>query len=156
MIKEVKESFKLTGLKLDGKTTNQNMQSAKDCGSLWQKFETNKIFDRIKGKLSNEIYAVYYEYEKDENSPFSYFIGCKTSAGYNPPEGLSELIIPAQKYERFLAKGPMTACITEAWKNIWASDLNRKFGFDFEIYDERSHDWNNAEVAIFISIAEEE
>jgi len=52
-MKEVKESFKLVGLKLKEKTTNQNMQSAKDCGSLWQKFETDKIFDRIKGRLSS-------------------------------------------------------------------------------------------------------
>jgi len=154
-MKEVKESFKLIGLKLKGKTTNLNKQSAKDCGSLWQKFETEKIFNRIKGRLSNEIYAVYYDYEKDENSPFSYFIGCKTDTGYKPPEGLSELMIPAQKYEKFLAKGPMTACISTAWEKIWDSDVNRKFGFDFEIYDERSHDWNNAEVAILISIAEE-
>jgi predicted transcriptional regulator YdeE len=49
----------------------------------------------------------------------------------------------------------MTACISTAWEKIWDSDVNRKFGFDFEIYDERSHDWNNAEVAILISIAEE-
>lgn len=42
-----KDKFKLVGLKLKGKTTNQNNQSGKDCGYLWQKFQTEKIFERI-------------------------------------------------------------------------------------------------------------
>ena len=42
-------------IKLDSKTTNQNKQSSKDCGELWQKFETDKIFDVIPEKLSDEV-----------------------------------------------------------------------------------------------------
>ena len=39
---EKKEDFKLVGLRLKGKTTNQNNQSSKDCGDLWQKFEKDR------------------------------------------------------------------------------------------------------------------
>lgn len=151
---EKKDKFKIVGLQLKGKTTNQNNQSSDDCGNLWQKFETEKIFDRIPEKLSNEIYAVYFDYEKDENSPFSYFIGCKVANDAEVPQELSELKIPAQKYLKFTAKGVMTGCITDTWKKIWNSDLNREFGFDFEVYDERSQDWNDAEVDVFISVAD--
>ncbi|GAA5024696.1 DNA-binding protein [Marivirga lumbricoides] len=151
---EKKDKFKLVGLQLKGKTTNQNNQSSEDCGNLWQKFETEKIFDRIPEKLSNEIYAVYFDYEKDETSPFSYFIGCKAANDAEPPQELSELKIPAQKYLKFTAKGVMTGCITDTWKRIWNSNLNREFGFDFEVYDERSQDWNDAEVDVFISVAD--
>jgi predicted transcriptional regulator YdeE len=147
-----KDKFKLVGLKLKGKTTNQNNQSGKDCGYLWQKFQTEKIFERIPEKLSNEIYAVYYDYESDETSPFSYFIGCKVTENTVTPPGLDQLIVPAQKYQKFTARGVMPHCISETWKQIWNSDINRKFGFDFEIYDARSKDWNNAEVDIFLSI----
>lgn len=38
-----KESFKLIGLKLDHKTTNENNQSSTDCGNLWQKFKKKKF-----------------------------------------------------------------------------------------------------------------
>lgn len=148
---EEKDGFKLAGLRLHGRTTNQNNQSGRDCGSLWQKFEADNIFNLIPGKLSDEIYAVYFEYEKDETSPFSYFIGCKVDMNDEPPEGLSELIIPAQKYKKHTAKGTMPACIADAWKEIWNSDLNRSFEYDFEVYGERSRDWKNAEVDIFIS-----
>ncbi|MFA6469314.1 MAG: GyrI-like domain-containing protein [Bacteroidota bacterium] len=148
---EKKDNFKLVGLKLNGKTTNQNNQSSKDCGALWQKFEADKIFDRIPEKLSDEIYAVYFDYEMDETTPFSYFIGCKVDKNSETPNELEELMIPAQKYCKVTAKGIMTGCIADAWKEIWSSDIQRTFGFDFEVYGERSRDWSNAEVDIYIS-----
>lgn len=146
-----KEDFKLVGLKLNGKTTNQNNQSSKDCGDLWQKFEKVRIFEIIPEKLSNEIYAVYFDYVKDETTTYSYFIGCIVDKNSKTPKELEELIIPAQQYKKFTAKGVMTGCVTETWKEIWNSNIKRNFGFDFEIYDERSQDWNNAEVDIYIS-----
>src|SRR5690606_30105993 len=91
-----KNNFKLIGLKLPHKTTNENNQSSQDCGNLWQQFEESKIFDRITNKLSNEIYAVYFDYEKDETTPFSYFIGCKVDENSTAPDGLETLIIPSQ------------------------------------------------------------
>lgn len=151
---EKRDGFRLIGLKLPGKTTNQNNQSAEDCGHLWQTFEKENIFGQVPGKLSQEIYAVYFDYEKDEHAPFSYFIGCKTDQTTDIPSGsgLDELVIPAQEYTIVTAKGVMTACITDAWKEIWASDIPRAFEYDFEIYDERSQDWNNAELDIFVSV----
>lgn len=94
---------------------------------------------------------VYFDYEGDETKPFSYFIGCKTDKSSETPKELEALAIPSQDYTRFSAKGVMTGCITDAWKQIWNADLNRKYGFDFEVYDERSRDWSNAEVDIYIS-----
>lgn len=145
------KGFKLVGLKLHHKTTNENNQANIDCGNLWQKFESDGIFHKVPNRISNEIFAVYYEYEKDETKPYSYFIGCKVEEETNVPEGLSEVIIPAQDYIKMTAKGVMTGCIVEAWKKIWNSKLDRRFAFDFEVYDERSHDWNNAEVDIYLS-----
>ena len=74
MEKTKKNNFRLVGLKLENKTTNENNQSSTDCGNLWQKFEREKIFELIPNKVTNEIYAVYFDYEKDETKPFSYFI----------------------------------------------------------------------------------
>lgn len=154
MEKIKKTNFKLVGLKLDDKTTNENNQSNKDCGNLWQKFEKDKIFNLIPNKLSNEIYAVYFDYEKDETKPFSYFIGCKVDENAETPKNLKSLEIPSQNYIKATAKGVMTGCITEAWEKIWNSEIQRKFGFDFEVYDERSQDWNDAELDIYVSISE--
>ena len=46
----------------------------------------------------------------------------------------------------------MPDCIVNAWRNIWTAKLDRAYNYDFEIYDERSKDWNNAEADIFLSV----
>jgi predicted transcriptional regulator YdeE len=68
--------FKLIGLQLDKKTSNEGGQSGIDCGNLWQKFEKENFAELIPNKLGDEIYAVYFDYEGDDTKPFSYFIGC--------------------------------------------------------------------------------
>src|SRR5690606_41675752 len=85
-------NFKLIGLKLNGKTKNENGQSGKDCGELWQYFEENKIAGFIPNKISETIYAVYYDYEQDENGLFSYFIGCKVDENTEKTQSLHEII----------------------------------------------------------------
>ena len=150
--KSEKGQLRLVGLKLTGKTTNVKNQSSTDCGNLWQKFESEKVSKIIRNKISEEIYAVYYDYESDETGPFSYFIGCRVDNNSQIQKGLSELIIPSQSYMKVVAKGKMPVCISEAWTSIWNSKMKRKFEYDFEVYDDRSKDWNDAEVDIFISI----
>lgn len=146
------EGFKLAGIQLPGRTTNKNNQSNTDCGNLWQKFEKENIFDLIPQKISNTIYAVYFDFGKSNTDEFSYFIGCKVDNHLVSNEELDTLSIPEQEYEKFTAKGVMTGCLIDAWKAIWTSNIKRQYGYDFEVYDERSSDWNNAEVDIFVSV----
>lgn len=144
--------FKLIGLKLNKRTTNENGQSAKDCGNLWQTFEVNEIAKQIPNRHSEAIYAVYFDYESDESGTFSYFIGCRVDFDTQAPENLDELHVPMQVYKKITAKGKMPDCLSEAWRSIWKADLDRSFGFDFERYDERSRDWENAEIDIYLSL----
>ena len=146
------DKFKLIGLLLAQRTTNANGQSAIDCGNLWQQFETESFKERIANKLSEEIYAVYFDYKSDHTKPFSYFIGCKVKPETETPKGMDSLLVPAAIYSKTIAKGKMTGCITDAWKDIWASKIDRAYNYDFEIYGERSKDWSNAEVEILVSI----
>lgn len=141
--------FKLIGLKLNKKTTNSGGQSSIDCGSLWQRFEQDNVASRISNKISDEIYAVYFDYEGDHTKLFSYFIGCKVKIDSDPD--MDTLIIPEQSYFKLIAKGKMPDCIADSWKNIWDSKIERAYKYDFEVYDERSKDWNDAIVDIFVS-----
>src|SRR5690554_4432868 len=113
-----KKEFRLVGPKLPKKTTNKANQSSKDCGELWQKFEKEQLINRIEGRLSDEIYAVYFDYEKDETETFSYFIGCKVAKDAKTADNLQELMIPPQEYTVFTAKGVMTGCISDTWHEI--------------------------------------
>ncbi len=146
------EQTRLIGLSLNGKTTNTNGQSSIDCGSLWQKFEKGNYAAQIKGKLSDEVVAVYHQYEGPEKQSFSYFIGCKVDADSTIPQGLDSLTIPQGLYQMIKAQGIIPDCIINAWKEIGASNIPRTYQLDFEIYDERSKDWNNGEIDIYLSI----
>jgi|ERR1035437_1143048 predicted transcriptional regulator YdeE len=95
------EEFKLIGLPLETKTTNNNGQSAIDCGNLWQKFITGDYAEKIPGKSGKEIFAVYHSYEGDHTGPFS---------------------------------------------------IPRAYLADYEVYGEKSKDWNTGEIDIFISV----
>ncbi|MGN6531056.1 MAG: GyrI-like domain-containing protein [Ginsengibacter sp.] len=151
MNKTKKSEFKLIGLKLGHKTTNEGGRSSVDCGNLWQKFETENFAGRIPDKAGNEIYAVYFDYESDYTKQFSYFIGCKVKIDTDALKGMDSLIIPAGSYTKVIAKGKMPDCVANSWKGVWSSDTDRAYKYDFEIYDERSKDWSNAEVEIFVS-----
>lgn len=141
----------LHGIKLPGKTTNEDGQSTIDCGKLWTEFEQRNIAGKIEGDPSR-LYAVYYEYEGDHTRPFSYFIGCEVAKGTAVPEGLNQLSVPADNYLKLTAKGKMPDCVQQAWRDIWRSNYNRAFHFDFEVYDARSIDWQKAEVDIYLSV----
>ncbi|MEP6713788.1 MAG: GyrI-like domain-containing protein [Ferruginibacter sp.] len=146
------EEIYLIGLSLKIKTTNENGQSHKDCERLWHEFEKEKYAAMIPGKLSDEILGVYHGYEGDSTKPFSYFIGCKVQAGTVVPAGLNSLTIPAGPYHKITVKGKMPDCMVNAWKEIWVTDIARTYQVDFEVYDERSKDWNNAEVEVYLSV----
>lgn len=143
--------FKLIGIKLPHKTSNEGGRSAIDCGNLWQKFTAENIKEKIPDKISDELFAVYFAYEGDHTKPFSYFIGCKVKMDTRTPEGLYGIFIPQGTYQRVLANGPMPNCIADAWRGIWASKTKRTYQYDFEVYGEKSQDWRNAEVEIFLS-----
>jgi predicted transcriptional regulator YdeE len=148
------EEIKLIGLSLKTKTINENGQSSVDCEQLWHAFQKGKYAEIIPGKLGDELLGVYHQYEGDSTQPFSYFIGCKVKTGTAVPQGLESLTIPAGTYHKINVKGKMPDCVTNAWKEIWISDISRAYQIDFEVYDERSKDWGNAEVDVYLSIKE--
>jgi predicted transcriptional regulator YdeE len=146
------ETICLIGLSQKHQTINANGQSAIDCGNLWQQFLHNNHTSRIPGKLNENIFAVYHNYMGDHTQPYSFFIGCQVDATAVAPDGLDRLVIPTGGYLQIAAAGKMPDCVADAWQQIWKSDIKRAYRPDFEIYDERSQDWQNAQVMIYLSV----
>jgi predicted transcriptional regulator YdeE len=146
------EKFRVIGLALPKKTTNENNQSMTDCGSLCEQFSKNNYGEKIPGRLDDSVLAIYHQYDGDHTKPFSYFIGCKVNDSAQEPQDMRSLTVPSGNYQKFTARGKMPDCIADAWKKIWESGLDRAYVSDYEVYDKRSHDWNDAEVDIYISI----
>ena len=114
-----------------------------------------KILNR---KTPGKIFAVYTNYESDENGPYTYFLGEEVTFFENIAPGFETLIIPAQAYAKFTSNsGKVQEISIGMWQNIWqmgAAELGGKRTYiaDFEIYDERCKDLNNAIIDIYVGI----
>ena len=71
--------FKLTADQAYKKTTNSGGQSNIDCEACGKNFEKEKFASRISSKISDEIYAVYFDYTKGDlhRSPFRILLAAK-------------------------------------------------------------------------------
>ncbi|MFT3701310.1 MAG: GyrI-like domain-containing protein [Agriterribacter sp.] len=147
--------FIIAGLSLKTATTNTNGQSALDCQHLWETFKNAGYAENIPDKLGDEIYGVYYKYDGDSSKPFFYFVGVRINPGANINHPISTLRVPGGTYLKMTSKGKMPGCVTDTWKAIWKENYPRTYVVDFEVYDERSSNWNDAEVDVYLSIRNE-
>ena len=146
------ENFKIIGISVQ--TTNQNNQAATDLGQLWGRFYQEEISKQISNKESDDIYAVYTDYESDYTGSYTAIIGHRVSALYIIPDGLTGLEVKNEKLLRYIAKGEMPNAVVETWKEIWANDiaLYRTYHADFEVYGEKSQQGGDSEVEIYIGV----
>jgi predicted transcriptional regulator YdeE len=146
------ENFKIIGISVE--TINQNNQAATDLGQLWGRFYNEQISSKIPNKESEDVYAVYTDYESDYMGKYTTIIGQRVSTLETIPDGMVGGEIKNKKLKKYIAKGEMPNAVVETWKEIWATDnsLNRSYAADFEVYGAKSQNANESEVEIFIGI----
>jgi len=155
MDNQVIQKFHVIGISV--RTTNENGQSAKDIESLWGKFWGEKIQTQIPNKVSDDIYAVYTDYETDFTRPYTTIIGLAVSSLENIPAGFIGLTIESTTYQKFVSKGKMPEAVFNTWLEIWQNqslNFKRAYKADFTIHGKKYYDGNNAEVETFISVKE--
>jgi predicted transcriptional regulator YdeE len=146
------QSFQIIGISV--RTTNENGQAAQDIPALWYKFISENIIDQIPNKVDNTLYCVYTNYEKDHTKPYTTILGCKVSSIAEIPENMMALTIKEANYAKYIAKGDLNkGAVFNKWAEIWTDvSIDRAFTADFEVYNEKAKDPNNAEVDIFIAV----
>ncbi len=122
---------KIVGLKI--RTSNENGLAQREIPLLWHRFMTENIADKIP-RLSDNIYVLYYDYEKDFTKPYNCLIGFEVDPSTPIPPGLSSHTIPEANYKTFETKGPLPLSVIELWGEIWQTPLNRTYQTDFEVY----------------------
>lgn len=154
----------LTAIKLVGitaRTSNaleMNPETSK-IGSTMQKFFASGMQAQImERKNPGTVFAVYTNYESDEHGQYTYFIGEEVTSFENIDKEFETLTIPAGNYVNFTSTpGKMPAVCIDMWQNIWkmnAADLGGKRAYiaDFEVYDQRSKNPEQAVLDIYIGI----
>lgn len=137
------------------RTTNQNRQAASDIGSLWEKFMTENILQKIPNKISDDILSVYTNFESDHTKPYDTILGCKVSSLDSIPDGMVGHSIEVGTFAKFISKGNIAkGSVYNTWVEIWNTKLDRRYTSDFEVYGEKSKNPTDAEVAIYVAVKE--
>lgn len=149
-------------LGLSARTNNRsemNPETAKIgtvSGCYWGEQMMNEIKHRTKPGVT---YAVYTDFESDEHGDYTYFIGEVVSSLEDQDlEKFTTITIPASDYTKFTTEpGQMPGVVISAWQNIWAMNEQdfggkRKYIADFEVYDARASNFEQAIVDIYIGV----
>ena len=145
------QQFNVIGISV--RTTNENGKSGEDIPALWNKFMSEEIQRKIPNKVSEDIFCIYTDYEKDHTKPYTTILGCKVESLDVVPENMIGKTIESANYEELIAKGNLAeGLVYNKWLEIWNSDLDRSFTADFEVYGEKTQNPENAEVDIYIAL----
>lgn len=147
------KKFHIIGIEV--RTTNEQNKAANDIPLLWEHFWKEDVLNRIPNKVCTAVYSMYTNYEGDHTMPYTTIIGCEVSDLSNIPEGMTGHTIEASTYNKITATGNLTkGLIINEWFKIWEQQWDRKYTADFEIYDEKSMNPQDAEVSIYVAINE--
>lgn len=124
--------------------------AAEDINALWEAFFREQIGQKVQHKTDDVIYAVYSEYEGDHTKPFRVTLGYRTMG--EEDSGLHRVTVQPQEYAVLSAAGEQPKALLETWEAIWASDLNRSFRTDFEVYGPRFFQAGLHEALIHVGV----
>lgn len=123
----------------------------------WQKFFQEGILAKIPNKIGTNIYALYTDYASDRNGEYSFVIGAMVKEGTAAPAGMVLKSVTGGRFAVLTSdKGPLPKVVPGAWQRIWKLEdekkLQRSYQADFEIYDQRSQDPQNAQVDLYVGM----
>ncbi|WP_134684349.1 GyrI-like domain-containing protein [Brevibacillus migulae] len=152
-----KDSLNLIGI--SARTTNQQESSGQgSIPALWGAFFSEQITGKIPEIVHPHwMYTLYSHYENGAAGEYTVLIGHESEKRDGIPAGLARVELPAAKYAVITTRqGPVSEVVPEAWMQIWewsaTGKLRRTFSGDFERYDARSFDPQQAVVEIFIAV----
>lgn len=141
-------NFKMIGISTE--TTNESMI---DIETLWGKFWGENSADKIPNKASDEIYAVYTDYESDYTGKYTLIIGFPVTTFDNIPDGFVGRNISVGLNVKYISKGKMPEAILKTWTEIGQdTQLNRAYRADVTVHGQKYYHRDNAEVETYISI----
>jgi predicted transcriptional regulator YdeE len=151
------ESFYVAGYSL--RTNNaKEMSGQGEIGKLWQRFMQENLGAAIPGRADATLMVVYSEYASDEKGDYTYTLGARVPSVDHLPVGMSYRKIVPGSYAVFTTEqGPVTQIVPAEWQKIWGMTPEqmggkRAFVTDYEVYDQRSANPQNAQVEIHIGL----
>lgn len=142
------------------RTNNSDEASGESkIGPLWQRFKQENLVARIPNRADADLTVVYSNYASDENGNYDYLLGARVNSIHHLPAGMTWKRVEPATYAVILTnKGQMPGVLQAAWDHIWhmsPRELGGKRAFitDYEIYDQRTKNSQEAQVEIHIGLA---
>lgn len=151
------EQFYVAGYQV--RTNNANeMTGQGKIGKLWQRFYQQNLGAQIPDRTDARLIVVYSGYASDEKGDYNYLLGAPVSSVDHLPAGMTFKKIVQGRYAVLTtAQGPLVDVLQAGWKKVWTmppSELGGKRAFltDYEVYDPRSANPQQAQVEIHIGL----
>lgn len=137
---------------IECRTANTPEAAPHDIPKHWGKFYSEQIFEKILHKASEDVIALYCDYEGDYTKPYSLVIGCLVHSTETIPEGMVMKKIPSGSYAIFKAVGEHPKALVETWGKIWQDvNLERTYSGDYEVYSRKLFGQSPPEVDVYIA-----
>lgn len=127
---EIVELKEKTIVGFAARTSNEDPQMGAIIGDLWKQLYTPENTEKIQNRVNAYAIGLYSDYDKE---------GYQVTAGFEVSDaesgnGFAVKNIPAGRYAKFSVHGDMIEAVTNSWKEIWETPLDRTFTGDFEEY----------------------
>jgi predicted transcriptional regulator YdeE len=149
------EAFSIIGIAL--RTTNKAAIENGTIAQLWQRFMSESVYVLIPNKIDTCVIALYYDFESDKNGEYTLLVGAKVSTLDELPAGMVGKHVLAEKRIVFTSvPGPQNTIVFDLWNKIWILEdqhaISRSYTADYELYNNRSNNPQNAIMEIHIGI----
>jgi len=134
-------------------TINKDGIAGTDIYNLWQQWFQEGISDSIPGKLSEEVYNLYCDYESNHSGRYRVILGHSVKSIDHVPAGLTGRKFTKSNYAVYHSIGKLPYVVVDTWNQIYReSRFKRRYLVDFDIYNMEAYDPEKAAVDIFVSI----
>jgi predicted transcriptional regulator YdeE len=143
---------------IEARTNNAKEMSGQGViGPMWGRLVSEGILSKVPNRVGDTIYALYTGYASDRNGDYDFFVGAQVSSSSSIPAGMVLKRVPAGKYAVITSgKGPGFEVVPKAWQQVWQLEdrmqLDRVYAADFEIYDERARNPQDAQVDLYVGL----
>lgn len=151
------QGFTVVGI--SGRTNNAKEVTPEGViGALWGRLLQENLLAKIPNRADQNIAAVYTDYASDHNGDYTYTLGAKVTAESQIPDGMVAAKVVTGRYAVFTSeRGVASKVVPEVWVRINslpknAPGANRTYRCDFEVYDERARNPQEAVVDVFVGI----
>lgn len=132
-----------------------NATAFEDIPGHWGAFFAQNILAHIPEKISNDVYAVYTEFDRipqtaDDIHSLGYtlVIGAAVSGTAQLPPSLVSTLIPVARRAVFAVEPAQPEQVGAQWQKIWQmQELQRVFAPDYEHYAA------NGKISVLVSVA---